>query len=96
MAQFEWDDAKATANFAKHRVRFEEAITAFDDPFALIAFDEAHSHSEAREVLIGRATRDVVVVVFAARDDDRIRIISARKAMRAERVRYEQSKALPI
>ena len=28
-----------------------EAITAFDDPFALIAFDEEHSHSEVREVL---------------------------------------------
>ena len=30
--QFEWDPAKATANFAKHGVTFEEARDAFDDP----------------------------------------------------------------
>jgi len=32
---FEWDDAKAAANLAKHGVAFEEAVTAFDDPHAL-------------------------------------------------------------
>ena len=96
MTRFEWDDAKDAANFEKHRVRFEEAITAFDDPFALVAFDDEHSHAQAREILIGRATRGVLVVVFTIRVDDEVRIISARKATRAERVRYEQSKDIPL
>jgi uncharacterized DUF497 family protein len=52
---FAWDSSKAPANWKKHGVRFEDAILAFDDPFALIAIDEAHSHShsELREILIG-------------------------------------------
>jgi uncharacterized protein len=96
MVRFEWDRAKADANFKKHGVRFEDAIIAFDDPFALIAFDEEHSHSEIREMLLGRATRDVLVVVFTIRSEERHRIISARKATREERRRYEESKAIPL
>ena len=96
MFRFEWDDRKAVANVRKHGVRFEDAIFAFDDPFALIAFDEEHSLDEVREILIGRAAREVLVVVFAIRTEGERRIISARKATRAERRRYEESKAIPI
>jgi uncharacterized DUF497 family protein len=94
MMGFEWNRAKADANFKKHGVRFEDAIVAFDDPFALIAFDEEHSHLEVREILLGRATRNVVVVVFTVRSEERHRIISARRATREERRRYEESKAI--
>jgi uncharacterized protein len=93
---FEWDSTKARANRRKHGVRFEDAILAFDDPFALIAIDEPHSHSELREILIGRSTRDVLVVVFTIRAEGQHRIISARKATRTERKRYEESKVIPI
>jgi hypothetical protein len=31
-AQFEWDDAKAASNFAKHGISFATATAAFDDP----------------------------------------------------------------
>lgn len=31
---FEWDDAKAESNLAKHGVSFPEAATGFADPFA--------------------------------------------------------------
>lgn len=41
--EFGWDARKAKTNAAKHGVEFEAAITAFDDPFALIASDPAHS-----------------------------------------------------
>ena len=37
--RFDWDDRKASSNLAKHGVSFDEAITAFDDPFALVAPD---------------------------------------------------------
>jgi uncharacterized DUF497 family protein len=35
---FEWDEAKGSANFAKHRVEFEEAKTVFDDPLNVLFF----------------------------------------------------------
>jgi uncharacterized DUF497 family protein len=30
--EFEWDQQKAAANLAKHKVPFEEAATVFADP----------------------------------------------------------------
>jgi uncharacterized protein len=54
--QFEWDTAKARRNFHKHGISFDRAITAFDDPFALIAPDDQHSDiEEIREWLIGES-----------------------------------------
>ena len=55
--RFEWDDPKAAANRRKHGVSFEDAITAFDDPWALRAPDPKHSTtSEERTWLIGERT----------------------------------------
>jgi uncharacterized DUF497 family protein len=96
--RFEWEDAKATANRAKHGVTFEEAVTAFDDPFALVAPDPGHSTpTEERRWLIGEADTGVLVVVFTIRGaGDVYRVISARRANRKERKGYEQSKAIPF
>jgi len=96
--RFEWDEAKAAINLHKHRIAFEVAITAFDDPDALIALDLAHSTAtEERRWLIGESDSGVLVVVFTTRRRGQVyRIISARRANRKERRRYEQSKGLPI
>ncbi len=95
--RFEWDVTKATKNAEKHGVTFERAITAFDDPFALITLDEPHSTSERREWLIGESDVGVLVVIFTIRQPGNIyRIISARKAKRKERKRYEEIKGLSI
>jgi len=96
--RFGWDPKKAAANQVKHRVRFEEAITAFDDPFALVAPDEMHSTGdEERQWLIGEADRGVLVVVFTVRQPSDIhRLISARRASRKERLRYEASKGISL
>lgn len=94
---FEWDPAKAAANILKHRVSFEMAITAFDDPFALIAPDSKHSRFEKREWLIGRADSGVLVVVFTRREEGRIfRIIGARRASKKERSLYENYKRISL
>ena len=67
--RFEWDDAKARFNAAKHGVTFERAITAFDDPYGLIAPDEKHSMAgERREWLIGEPDHGMLVVVFTTRE----------------------------
>jgi len=89
---------KARSTIAKHGVSFELAITAFDDPFALVATDDRHSTpNEQREWLIGESDRGVLVVVFTKRErGETCRLISARRANRRERGRYENSKGLPV
>jgi uncharacterized DUF497 family protein len=96
--RFDWDGRKATSNLLKHHVSFEDAITAFDDPFALIAPDPKHSTaSEERRWLIGESDVGVVVVVFTVRQpEDVYRLISARRASRKERARYEEAKGIPV
>jgi uncharacterized DUF497 family protein len=96
--RFDWDGRKATSNQLKHHVSFEDAITAFDDPFALIAPDTKHSTAgEERRWLIGESDIGVVVVVFTVRQpDDTYRLISARRAGRKERTRYEEAKRIPF
>lgn len=84
--KYVWDPQKAHENFAKHGVRFEEAIAALEDPHALTALDLGHD--EIRFVTIGMAFPLILVVVHAERAADLIRIISARKAGRADQRRY--------
>lgn len=96
--RFEWDERKAAGNVAKHGISFDVAITAFDDPFALVAPDPSHSTTaEERRWLIGEADTGVLVIVFTIRAaGDVYRIISARRANRRERRRYEHNKGIPV
>ena len=96
--RFDWDERKATANRAKHGISFTEAITAFDDPFALVARDATHSTpQEERRWLIGESDSGILVVVFTIRQPGNVqRIISARPANRKEQQRYAESKELPF
>jgi uncharacterized DUF497 family protein len=86
---FEWDDAKAAANFRKHGVDFETATDVFRDPFAVDVVDASMDYGEPRFRIIGRAGGKLVTVVFTERGD-RIRIISARQATRREYDGYHQ------
>jgi uncharacterized DUF497 family protein len=96
--RFDWDQKKASGNEAKHGVSFAIAITAFDDPFALIEKDATHSTAtEIREQLIGESQDGVLVVIFTIREAGAVyRIISARKASRKERRLYEESKRVSV
>ena len=89
--RFEWDAAKARANHRKHGVSFEEAETVFLDEHALLLDDPDHSEGEDRFVLLGLSSRfRVLVVVHTYRERDAIiRLISARKATKAERAGYD-------
>jgi uncharacterized protein len=84
---FEWDRAKAATNYEKHRVRFEHAVLAFDDPFALVEYDDSEDYGEDRFILTGRAAGGTLVVVYTERGN-RVRIISAREATDYERRNY--------
>jgi len=96
--RFAWDPKKAALNLAKHGLSFDQAITAFDDPMALIAPDPKHTTpSELREWLIGRSDSGVVIVVFTRVQAGQIfRIISARRASRRERRLYEAFKRISL
>jgi uncharacterized protein len=87
---YEWDPAKAAANVQKHRVAFEEAASVFLDPAALTFSDPDHSEDEDRAITIDRSARQRVLFVAHAERDDRIRIISARRATRREQKQYEE------
>jgi uncharacterized DUF497 family protein len=89
--RFEWDDDKAEANLKKHGVSFSDAVTVFEDSLAIVVPDPDHSHREQRLIIIGQASKALlVVVVYTERQDDLIRIISAREPTRRERIDYEK------
>jgi uncharacterized protein len=89
---FEWDDRKCRANRAKHGVSFEEAQTVFMDENALLIHDPDHSESEDRFVLLGFSAKLRMLIVCHAyrKNDQAIRIISARKALPTERKHYQE------
>jgi uncharacterized protein len=89
---FEWDDDKAATNLRDHRVSFEQAAFAFNDPFAVEWIDEREAYGEERSVLLGMAGGQVLTVVYTERGD-RIRIISAWRATRHERDYYYRQNA---
>lgn len=83
---------KATLNFRKHGVSFDEASTVFDDPLAAIFDDETHSTAEVRELMIGHAmTGRLLLVSFTERPENMLRLISARVATKKERQDYEDN-----
>ena len=87
--KFEWDEAKNQANQRKHGVSFEQARELFTaEAEYLDLFDEAHSLDEERFIAIGPIRDGLVLVVWTERDEDIIRIISARWATKRERTLY--------
>ena len=87
---FEWDPVKAEKNVRKHAVTFDEATTVFGDVLTLLMVDPDHSRDEQRYLLFGMSNRRRLLVVAFAERPPRTRLISARRATRQERRRYEE------
>jgi hypothetical protein len=87
--EFEWDDAKAAANLARHGVSFETARRAFRDPLGVERADRRERYGEERSVLLAMADTLLLHVTYTVRGD-RYRIISARRAEPRERRRYHE------
>ena len=88
---FQWNLHKAVTNARKHGISFEEAITVFDDPLARIFYDEWHSDSESREIIIGDSSVGrLLLVAFTERANEQVRIVSARRATPREQRDYEE------
>jgi uncharacterized DUF497 family protein len=88
--RFEWDERKNAENRRKHGVSFEEAQTVFYDDRALLIDDP--DEDEDRFLLLGLSAmlRTLVVCHCYRAQDEVIRIISARKALKEERADYER------
>ena len=84
-----WDESKNRTNRKKHGVSFEEASALFtrgDDYLEI--FDEVHPGDEDRFIAIGAIARGLVLVVYAERDEETVRLISARWATKREAESY--------
>lgn len=86
---FEWADAKARDNLAKHGVSFEAASRVFLDPFAIERVDDRYEYGEERFVIVGMVEERLLFVAFTVRAE-LIRIISARAAEPLERRAYHE------
>ena len=86
----EWDEEKDRANRRKHGIGFSEASELFTSGVDYLEiFDEEHSVTEDRFIAIGPIRRGLVLVVWTERDEDTVRIISARWATAREHNMYE-------
>jgi uncharacterized protein len=90
-SEFEWDDEKAKSNFKKHGVSFEEGTTIFNDPAIATISDPDHSKDEERYISIGISIIRRLLTVVHTERKERIRLISARKATKAERKNYDNN-----
>jgi hypothetical protein len=91
--RFEWDENKNLLNQKKHKLSFATASLVFDDPFALSRKDRFEDGEERWQTIgvIGAVLVILVAHTVGFEEDEVIRIISARKATRAERRKYEEA-----
>jgi uncharacterized protein len=93
MLVFEWDEAKARRNLAKHGVAFAFAAKAFSDSLAVEGIDDSMTYGEHRFWMIGFADTMLLTVVYTEQPG-RIRLISARQATRGEHEQYRRENNL--
>jgi len=86
-AEFEWDDAKAATNLAKHKVPFPFAARVFLDPNVVVQSTFRPGDGESRCKAIGRIETKLYVVVFVMRGQV-CRLISARRTNTKEDRNY--------
>ena len=90
--RFEWDPNKAQANERKHGISFDLAKLVFLDPLAQTELDGT-DHGEERWRTTGDVAKTLFVVSHTYREEENgeiIRVISARKATKRERERFER------
>ena len=87
-----WDPPKARANLEAHGIGFAEAVTVLDDDFALTR-EDPDADDEPRFVTLGLSdVGNLLVVVYVYREPDMLRVISAWKANKRQKVLYEKGR----
>ena len=85
---FEWDENKRAENILKHDLDFADAWQIFDAPM-LVDIDNRKNYGETRFFGIGFLRNITVAIVFTEPDEETIRVISLRKALKYEREQLE-------
>ena len=89
---FVWDERKNRINRRKHPVSFEAAVRVFED-LSVVSFVERVVEGKERWHTIGLAGGIAVLLVVHTVEEEngeeKVRIISARKAAPRERALYE-------
>ena len=86
MIEFDWDEAKRKANLRKHGIDFVGIEKVFEGTTITFA-DNRFDYGEDRFLTIG-SLEGIVVAVAHTESDERIRIISVRRASRNEEENY--------
>jgi hypothetical protein len=94
---FSWDERKSRENFRKHGVAFQEAATCWLDENAIETYDEEHSESETRWLMIGRSDVGRILTCWYTErrfgEQEVIRLIGARRSISSEKsMYYEEAK----
>lgn len=84
--QFEWDEAKRLSNLEKHDIDFLRATQVFH---VVRCTESSDRNNEQRWIATGYAQEALITVTYTLRDE-KIRIISARKARESEKRKYRQ------
>jgi uncharacterized DUF497 family protein len=84
---FEWDKKKNAANMSHHGIDFLDAALIFENP-TIEAVDDREDYGEVRYIALGLSGEMVLHVVYTRRDENVVRMISARKANRDDAERY--------
>lgn len=87
--QLEWDENKRVENIRKHDLDFVDAWQIFNEP-VLVDIDNREDYGETRFFGLGFLRSIIVAIVFTEPDEETIRVISLRKALKYEREQLEQ------
>jgi len=88
--KFEWDEVKATANFAKHGACFED-VSEFEWELSVDSLDLRKDYRETRVISTSIIRGRPHVLVYSMRNDA-VRLIRLRKANKRESISYEKAK----
>ena len=84
---FEWDQTKNDKNIEKHGIDFDDAISIFRTDHHVFRSDRG---GEERFVAIGDMEAGLTIAVIFTVREQRIRVISARRAKLSEERTYRQ------
>jgi uncharacterized DUF497 family protein len=87
--EFEFDPVKSETNLQKHQINFVDAQQLWTDQFAAVA--DARSESEPRFTLIAQWQGRIWTAFFTLRND-KIRLISVRRARQNEEILYHEGR----
>ncbi len=92
---FNWDERKSRSNFKNHGVAFQEAATCWLDDDAVEIYDDEHSETEPRWLMIGRSDLGRLLTCWYTErqfgEQEVVRLIGARVTTPTEKSLYYET-----